>query len=201
MAQLGGASSCRPKGCKLNTQSGHRVRLWVGPWLERVREATDGCFSLTLMLSSSLSPSFPLSLKSVSMCSDEDKKLIFIQLFIWLCMNVCLTDQSIVFMLRLSSAFPVLNAWHIADTPLFKRLYLFIETGKGGRKRSEKHQCEREASTGCLLHVPLPRTELATQATLHHEGWRPTNQATLVRATLNFFKWIFILNDLDKQKI
>ena len=44
------------------------------PWSGCVWEATNPCFCLNRCFSSFLSPSLPLSLKSISMFSNEDKK-------------------------------------------------------------------------------------------------------------------------------
>ena len=37
------------------------------------------------------------------------------------------------------------------------------EKGWEGEEEGEKHQCERETSVGCLLHVSLPGIKPATQ--------------------------------------
>ena len=42
-------------------------------------------------------------------------------------------------------------------------IYLFLDRGKGGRKRGEKHRLGR-VLTSCLLYVPRLGTETTTQA-------------------------------------
>ena len=61
VAQLAGASSYKPKGCRLDSHLGHVSRLWV----------QGMCGSNPLMF---LSLRFSLSLKSVSMFLGGDKK-------------------------------------------------------------------------------------------------------------------------------
>ena len=68
VTQLIGALSSKPKGCGFDSQSGHMPRLWVQSPVWACTRGTDQCFFLTLMLlSPSLSPSLPISLKSISM--------------------------------------------------------------------------------------------------------------------------------------
>ena len=60
VAQLVGVLSHMPKGCGFNFLSGY-IGCWLDPQLGCGREATDGCFSLTLvLLSHSLSHSLSL---------------------------------------------------------------------------------------------------------------------------------------------
>ena len=63
-----GVLSHRPEGCGFDSWSWHMPRWWVWSWLGHVREETNWYFSPFL------SPSRPLSLKSVSMSLGEDKK-------------------------------------------------------------------------------------------------------------------------------
>ena len=60
VAQLVGTLACAPKGCRFD------------PWSGCIQEATDHCFSLTLILSLSLHS--PPSLKSTNISLGEDLK-------------------------------------------------------------------------------------------------------------------------------
>ena len=77
-------------------------------------------------------------------------------------------------------------------------IYLFLDTGREGERQEEKHQCEREASVGCLSHspnqgptqprhVPWPGIELATLwfASQHSIHWVPQARAV---------SWLFMTN-------
>ena len=69
VAQLVGVSSYTPRGCRFDSRSGHRPRLWV--W-SPVRVCTRYNWSMFLSYSSiSLFLSFPLSLKSMNISSGE----------------------------------------------------------------------------------------------------------------------------------
>ena len=60
-----------------------------------------------------------------------------------------------------------------SDSFLKKNFFSFInsrERGKEGENKGEKHQCERETSIGCPLHVPQLGTE-------PRPGTKPTTQA------------------------
>ena len=63
MAQWAGCHSPKPKGCQFNSWSGHMA--WVAGQVPcwAMQEASDQCFSRTLMFLS-LSLSLPLSLKT-----------------------------------------------------------------------------------------------------------------------------------------
>ena len=77
---------------------------------------------------------------------------------------------------------------------ILKRFYLFIfrqrEREWEGRK---KHQCEKETSIGCLVHVPQPGPNLQPRqapwpgiklAASRFAGWHPTHWSTLVGVSL-----------------
>ena len=65
VAQLAGASSLTLKGCGFNSQSGHMPRLHIQPPV-RVDVRGNGMMFLSY-INVCLSPSLPLSLKSISM--------------------------------------------------------------------------------------------------------------------------------------
>ena len=48
---------------------------------------------------------------------------------------------------------------------------MYFWRGQGGKKEGEKYQCEREASNGCLSHVPGPGMEPTTQAHALTRKW------------------------------
>ena len=62
---IGWASPCKPKGRRLDSQSGHVPRLWVWPWLGCLQKATSQCFSLTSMFLS-LSFSLPVPFSEIN---------------------------------------------------------------------------------------------------------------------------------------
>ena len=65
VGQLVGVPSCEPKACRFNSQSGHMPGLWI--WSPvRVRREIDVSLS-QWCVSHPLSPSLPISLKSISM--------------------------------------------------------------------------------------------------------------------------------------
>ena len=68
---------------------------------------------------------------------------------------------------------------------ILKRFYLFIfrERGREGKREGEKHLCERETPTGCLLYAPWPGTEPATQAHTLTGNW--ARSFSLCRMTPN----------------
>ena len=68
VAQLAGMLSCTVKGCGFDSWSKHMPRLQLGP---RAGARTRGNQSMFLSL---FLPALPLSLKSISMSSDEEKK-------------------------------------------------------------------------------------------------------------------------------
>ena len=72
VAQLVGVCSCQLKGYGFHSQSARSIpRLWFWSWSRSIWEVNEGCFSL-ISTSLSLSPSFRLSLKSISMSLVED---------------------------------------------------------------------------------------------------------------------------------
>ena len=80
VAQLVGESSHRPKGCRLDSQSGHIPKMWVPSpvWVVTVRQPID--VSLSHQSISSLSAPSPTSFlceNNEKMSSGEDKKNFF----------------------------------------------------------------------------------------------------------------------------
>ena len=50
-------------------------------------------------------------------------------------------------------------------------LNLFLERGREGESKGEKHPCERETSISCLLYTPRPGTKLAIQPCALTGNW------------------------------
>ena len=81
---------------------------------------------------------------------------------------------------------------------VFVYFYLFLidfrERGREGERQGEKHQCETEIPSGCLVHAPWLGTKprhvpwLGIQhRTFWFAGQGPTNWATLARAQMVVF--------------
>ena len=68
VTQLDGALSCRPKGHRFDSQSGHIARLWVRSQSGRKQEDNQSMVLSHTDVSLSLFLSLPLFLKTIKMC-------------------------------------------------------------------------------------------------------------------------------------
>ena len=95
----------------------------------------------------------------------------------------------------------ILGGFYFTWKMIFKdSIYLFLERRREReKKKGENHQCETEATIGCLSHVPRPGQThnpdmrpdwKSNQGAFHLVEQCPTNWATHVKAENDFLKII-----------
>ena len=74
VAQVVGASSCAPKGCRFYSRAGRTPGWGFGPWSGTYGRRPMAVSLTSMFLSLSLSLPLPLSLESINISLDEDFK-------------------------------------------------------------------------------------------------------------------------------